>query len=98
MTADTEAARVAGMLSEAQIHILRHSLGVPDPGQTNMYRNHFVTGEGSLDHPDCMALVEAGLMTRHRGNPVTGDMDLFLVNDAGKRAVRQHLQEQTDAL
>jgi hypothetical protein len=91
-----EAQRIAKGLTEAQRHILRHSLGLPEQGQTNMYRNHFVTGEGSLDHPDCMALVEAGLMIRRSGNPITGDMDVFLVNDTGKQVVRQILKEQSD--
>lgn len=78
-------------LTKARMHILRHSLGVPDPDQTNMYRNHFVTGEGSLDHPDCMALVRLGLMVRHAGNPITGGDDVFYVTGAGKDLVRSRL-------
>src|SRR6478609_3022343 len=43
-----------------QLHILQHSLGLDEHGRGTMYRSHFVTGEGSKDHADCMALVEAG--------------------------------------
>lgn len=86
---------IARKLTKAQVHILRHSLGVPDPGQTSMYRNHFVTGEGSVDHPDCMALVGMGLMVRREGSQLTGGDDLFLVNDAGKAAVRAILEQNT---
>ena len=78
-------------VSETEMHILRHSLGVPDPGQTNMYRNYFVTGEGSIDHPDCMALVGKGLMTRRKGNAITGGMDAFFVTDDGKALVRAEI-------
>lgn len=90
--ADAKAA--AAGLTEAQWHILRHSLGVPDPGQTNMYRNHFVTGEGSKDYDDCMALVTFGFLTRHDGNEMTGGDDLFLVTETGRLAVRRELERQ----
>jgi hypothetical protein len=90
-------AEIAAGLTKAQVHILRHSLGVPDPSQTNMYRNHFVTGEGSLDHPDCMELVGKGLMTRRKGNAITGGDDAFFVTEAGKALVRDYLKEQHHA-
>ena len=95
---EAEIERIAAGLTKARMHILRHSLGVPDAGQTNMYRNHFVTGEGSLDHPDCMALTEMGLMRRHKGGPLTGGDDAFTVTDKGKAIVRAHLanKEQAD--
>jgi hypothetical protein len=35
-------------------------------------------------------------MIRRSGNPITGDMDVFLVNDTGKQVVRQILKEQFD--
>lgn len=91
-----DVARIAAGLTEARMHILRHSLGVPDPWQTNMYRNHFVTGEGSVDHPDCMALTDMGLMQRRKGNEMTGGDDVFIVTEAGKAAVRNHLKENRD--
>ncbi len=64
------------------LHILQHALGVDQFGRGEQYRSHFVTGEGSDDHADCVALADAGLMTRHAGNALTGEMDLFRVTAA----------------
>lgn len=69
------------------LHILQHSLGVDKYGQGNQYRNHFVTGEGSTDYPDCEALVRAGLMVRQKGGRLTGGDDAFFVTEEGKRYV-----------
>jgi hypothetical protein len=74
------------------LHILQHSLGVDRFGRGE-YRNHFVTGEGSLDHPACMDAVSRGLMQRHPGNALTGEMDLFVVTEAGKQFVRDNVQK-----
>lgn len=70
------------------LSILQHSLGVDKFGRGYQYRNRFVTGEGSVDHPTCMAAVEQGLMQRYAGNALTGEMDLFVVTAAGKEFVR----------
>lgn len=70
-----------------QLHILQHSLGLDEYGRGNMFRNHFVTGEGSKDHADCMALVEAGFMGVCKSHPLAGGDDGFWVTDAGKAAV-----------
>lgn len=70
-----------------QLHILQHSLGLDEYGRGTMFRNHFVTGEGSRDHPHCIALVEAGMMRRHADHPLAGGDDVFTVSDRGKRAV-----------
>jgi hypothetical protein len=72
------------------LHILQHSLGVDRFGRGRQYRNHFVTGEGSLDYPDCQALVAAGLMRRQKGSPLTGGYDAFFVTDEGRRYVSEH--------
>lgn len=72
------------------LHILQHSLGIDQFGQGEQYRNHFVTGEGSKDHPDCMALVAAGLMNVRRAIKMFGDMDGFTVTDAGRAYVAEH--------
>lgn len=69
-----------------QLHILQHSLGLDEYGRGTFYRNHFVTGEGSKDHADCMALVAAGFMTVRNGNELSGGDDVFRVTDDGKRA------------
>lgn len=73
-----------------QLHILQHSLGVDQHGRGEQYHNHFVTGEGSTDYPHCMALVEAGLMTRRAGNALSGGDDVFFVTDAGKAYVAEN--------
>ncbi|KWV17183.1 hypothetical protein ATB53_00450 [Xanthomonas translucens] len=68
--------------------MLRHALGTSDNGKRQSYRNHFVTGEGSTDHPLCMQLVAMGFMARRNGNELTGGDDLFTVTDAGRAAAR----------
>ncbi|MEY2151150.1 hypothetical protein AB7849_09545 [Rhodanobacter sp. 115] len=72
----------SAQLSE-HLHILQHSLGVDRYGQGKQYRNHFVTGKGSKDFDGCMALVDAGLMTRRPGNAITGGDDFFHVTPEG---------------
>ena len=69
-----------------KIEILRHALGTGDDGRRSSYRNHFVTGPGSKDYDDCVALVGAGLMIQRPGNLLTGGDDLFQVTDAGRDA------------
>ena len=67
-----------------KLHILQHSLGLDRYGQGNQYRNHFVTGAGSLDHPICLALVEQGLMQiRSMSKVLTGGDDCFVVTPKG---------------
>ncbi|ASY56454.1 hypothetical protein SS05631_c15180 [Sinorhizobium sp. CCBAU 05631] len=46
-----------------------------------------MTGEGSKDHADCMALVELGFMTVRSGSALSGGDDIFRVTDAGRAAV-----------
>lgn len=75
-------------MTPAQLHILQHSLGLDEYGQGTGYRNHFVTGEGSTDHPDCMSLVELGFMEIRRAKyDLYGGDDVFAVTAAGKVAV-----------
>lgn len=77
-------------MNEKQLHILQHSLGLDKYGRGTCYRNHFVTGEGSNDHPDCMALVEAGYMGVRKNHPLAGGDDGFWVTELGKIAAREH--------
>ena len=72
------------------LHILQHSLGVDRHGQGERYRNHFVTGEGSVDYPDCMALVGAGLMERRGYSALAGGDWCFTVTEAGAAYVAEH--------
>lgn len=74
--------------TENQRDILRHALGLNRSKES--YRNYFVTGEGSTDYADCMALVEVGLMERRGGgSEETGGDDLFQVTQAGKAIAEQ---------
>jgi hypothetical protein len=77
----------ADKLDEKQLHILQHTLGLDQFGRGTFYRNHFVTGEGSKDHADCMSLVDAGLMTMRKDHPLRGGDDVFWATDQGKAAV-----------
>lgn len=72
------------------LQILQHSLGVDKYGRGEMYRNHFVTGEGTVDFPLCMEAVERGLMRRHAGNQLTGEYDAFTVTPEGKQWVLEN--------
>ncbi|PND22892.1 hypothetical protein CN934_03560 [Ensifer sp. MMN_5] len=76
-----------------QLYILQHSLGLDQYGRGEPYRNHFVTGEGSKDHADCMALVDLGLMTVRSGSALSGGDDIFRVTDAGRAAVAANSPE-----
>ncbi len=80
------------MPDAAQLHILQHSIGADQYGRIvrGGGRNHFVTGEGSDDHPHCMALVAAGLMTRRTGSAISGGMDIFHVTETGRAYVVKH--------
>lgn len=69
-----------------QIRILRHALGTGTDGRGRAYRNHFVTGAGSIDHSPCVALVQLGLMRRHAPSQLSGGDDVFSVTEAGKSA------------
>ena len=81
--------RLAALIhvSEEEAHILLHSLGLTRG--TEEYRNHFVTGEDTVDYPHCMALVEKGLMTRRDGSPHFGGGFVFFVTEAGKQEARR---------
>ena len=75
-------------MTPQQLHILRHSLGLDDKGRGKAYREHFVTGPGSKDYDDCMALVESGHMVRREGSELSGGDDIFLVTELGKKAAK----------
>ncbi|MDM9619109.1 hypothetical protein [Rhizobium sp. S96] len=74
-------------MDSKQLHILQHTLGLDQYARGTFYRNHFVTGEGSKDHDDCIALVEAGFMRVRKDHPLSGGDHVFWVTDAGKIAV-----------
>lgn len=73
-------------MDEKILHILQHSLGVDEHGRGQQYRNHFITGEGSVDYPICAEAVERGLMEcRRKGYELYGGDDVFSVTPAGRQ-------------
>lgn len=72
-------------VTQEQLHILQHALGLDKYGQGTMYRNHFCAG--SSDESVCRDLVALGYMQEH---PRTTWLPYFncSVTDAGKAAVK----------
>ena len=77
-------------MTARQLEILQHALGVDQYGRGNMYRNHFVTGQGSDDYPTCTELVSMGLMFNHGKHSLAGGDDCFSVTDKGKVAMKMN--------
>lgn len=79
-------------LTAKHLHVLQHSIGADEHGRIvrGGGRNHFVTGDGSTDHPLCTDLVAAGLMKRRPGSAISGGDDIFHVTDAGRAHVQEH--------
>lgn len=74
------------MTPDPTLHIIQHSLGCDQYGQGEQYRNRFITGEGSIDHPICLEAVKRGLMKCVRAKyELYGGMDAFVVTDQGKQ-------------
>jgi hypothetical protein len=73
-----------------QLHILQHTISADQFGRRTYDRNHFVTSEGTDDYPHCMALVQAGLMTRRAGSELSGGGDIFYATREGIAAVFMH--------
>lgn len=82
-------------MTNEQREVMRHALGLNRGSRE--YRNHFVTGPGSTDHPHCEALVAAGLMTKRAGNPLSGGDDIYSVTNAGRAALKTYNTERTEA-
>lgn len=71
-------------MTPEQRDLARHALGLTH--QARSYRNHFVTGPGTSDHPVWMQMVEDGLAWRRPGSELTGGDDLFGMTLTGARA------------
>lgn len=78
-------------IPDKQKHILMHSLGLTRGGPA--YRNHFVTGPGSVDYADCCALVDAGLMAKRESALLPAGDLYFTVTEAGKQLVNELLEK-----
>ena len=73
-------------LTEGQLGILQHALGLDQHGQGRAYRNHFCAGGD--DESICRSLVEMGYMQQHS----TTEVFLYFncsVTETGKAAVRR---------
>ncbi len=75
-------------MTEQQLHILQHSLGVDQYGRGRMYRNCFVTEPTCADGVLCESLVVLGFMSRcDYRNALTGGMPVYQVTKKGKAAM-----------
>lgn len=72
-------------LTAQQRDLARHALGL-DGRRKQSYRNRFVTGPESIDHPAWMQMLADGFARRLDGNQLTGGDDLFWLTAAGARA------------
>lgn len=72
-------------MTPTQRELARHALGLPNKRHES-YRNHFVTGVGSIDYPEWTSLVEAGHAKRYPPSDMTGGDDLFILARQGAEA------------
>jgi hypothetical protein len=71
-------------LSDEQLHVLQHSLGVDKYGRGEHYRNRYVCDTGN---PVIDSLVSAGLMVDASAPSFCDGMHCYMVTDDGKRAM-----------
>lgn len=91
MNTDADSAPTAGpIVSDRQLHILRHALGISQTG--NEYRNHF--DPGGKDIADCEALEALGLMTTFRREWMPGP--IYQCTEAGKKIARSRQKRAGD--
>ena len=74
-------------LTDKQLHMLQHSLGVDQYGEGRQYRNSYVTDADGADGQECQLLVEAGLMETHGALKLAGGMHYYRVTSQGIDAV-----------
>lgn len=79
-------------LTPAQLHILRHSLGLDDNGHGNQYRNHYAIGPECDDFQELIQLCEMGLMHDLGRQSMWGGMHAFCVTPKGIGEVNFHYQ------
>lgn len=71
-------------MTQEQLHVLQHALGVDKFGLGSLYRNHYV-GESA----ECRALIELGYMMEMKPRSVSGGDIWFMVTNAGIKAMRE---------
>ncbi len=79
------------VMTDIELEIVLHTLGLTDPKTKEPYRNHFVSGDGNSDMTILASLCQKGFMveTRAPGFLEPGDR-LFLVTDAGIFYAQKH--------
>lgn len=87
-------------MSPELLHILQHSLGCDQYGQSatplreegdgchGYYRNRFITGQAGPDGLLCQQLVTQGLMIDHGAQIIAGGMHCYAVTIDGVRAMK----------
>lgn len=76
-------------MSDKDLHILQHSLGVDQYGRGRRYRNHFCTSPDGDDFAACGRLVARGLMNDHGPSELAGGMHTFTVTIYGHKYVSE---------
>lgn len=82
-------------MTPTQIDMARHALGLPNRNKLS-YRNYYVTGPGSTDHDEWLAMVAAGYAERRDGSPLTGGADLFFLTRVGAAKARKRGERVRD--
>ncbi len=72
-------------MTNSQLQILQHSLGLDKHGHGAMFRNHFCAGGD--DEPICRSLVELGYMVEREERFQIFPYPTFFVTNEGKAAV-----------
>lgn len=72
-------------MTDRQLKILQHSLGVDQYGQGPMYRNHFYAGEA--DQETCRELLFMGYMALHGILGHAARATNYTVTELGKQAM-----------
>jgi hypothetical protein len=75
-------------MTPEQRTLARHALGL-DRRQKRSYRNRFITGPGSTDHPAWMQMEKEGNARRRAGSEITGGDDLFVLTFKGALAAME---------
>lgn len=86
--AEQKAEEMDRVMSDRQIGLARHALGLPNKARKS-YRNYFVTGAGSTDHPDWEAMVVAGFASRMGPLEIFGGDYCYHLTRAGADAALQ---------
>lgn len=82
-------------MSEKQLQMARHALGLPNKKNTSN-RNHYCIGVGGEGHTEWMDLVASGMAIRRTG-PLWGGDDMFYLTLRGAlmaRGPKEHISRE----